>query len=61
MRNPQAAQQYEQLRKNNGDPRVFLQQVTGNFTPEQTQRFMQFANGFGFSNEQLQQFGINSK
>ena len=55
------AQQYEQLRKSNGDPRQLLQQATGNYTPEQMAKFQQFASGFGFTNEQLQQYGINSK
>lgn len=61
MRNPQALKQVEELRKNNGDPRQLLQQATGGYSPEQMQKFMKFANGFGISNEQLKQFGINSK
>lgn len=61
MKNPQALKQYEQIRKSNGDPRQMLQQMTGNYTPEQRQKFMQVANRFGFTNEQLNSFGINSK
>jgi hypothetical protein len=61
MKNPQALKQYEQLRKSNGDPRQMLQQMTGNYTPEQRKQFMQFANRFGFTSEQLNNFGINSK
>lgn len=61
MKNPQALRQYEQLRKSNGDPRQMLQQMTGNYTPEQRKQFMQVANRFGFTNEQLNNFGINSK
>lgn len=61
MKNPQALKQVEELRKNNGDPRQLLQQITGNYTPEQRAQFAKFANGFGFSNEQLNQYGINSK
>lgn len=38
-----------------------LQQMTGNYTPEQRQKFMQVANRFGFTNEQLTNFGISSK
>lgn len=61
MRNPQALKQYEELRKNNGDPRQLLNQITGNYTPEQKQQFMKFANGFGITNEQLKSIGINPK
>ena len=31
------------------------------YTPEQLQNFKKFANGFGITDEQLNQFGINSK
>ena len=61
MRNPQALKQVEELRKSNGDPRQLLQQATSGYTPEQMQKFMKFANRFGISNDQLKQFGINSK
>lgn len=61
MRNPRALKQYEELRKSNGDPQQLLNQITGNFTPQQKQQFIKFANGFGFTNEQLNNFGINSK
>ena len=61
MKNPQALKQYENLRKSNGDPRQMLQQMTGNFTPEQRKQFLEVANRFGFTNEQLTNFGISSK
>ena len=61
MKNPQMFHQYEEIRKNNGNPQELLKQVTGNYTPEQMQQFQKFANGFGITNEQLSQFGINSK
>lgn len=61
MKNPQALKQFEEIRKSNGDPRQLLQQATGNYTPEQMQQFMKFANNFGISNEQLNNVGINSK
>ena len=61
MKNPQALKQFEEIRKSNGDPRQLLQQATGNYTPEQREQFMKFANGFGFTNEQLNSFGINVK
>ena len=46
MRNPQALKQYEELRKNNGDPRQLLNQITGNYTPEQKQQFMEFFGSY---------------
>ena len=61
MRNPQALKQLEELKKSNGNPKELLSKITGNYTPEQTKQFMKFANGFGISNEQLNNFGINLK
>ena len=60
MRNPQAFQQFEELRKSNGDPKELLKKATGNYTPEQMAQFQKFVNGFGVTNEQLSKFGINS-
>ena len=60
-KNPKMFQQYEQLRKSNGNPQEILNQITSKYTPEQTKQFMQFANGFGITNEQLNQYGINIK
>lgn len=61
MRNPQAIKQIEELKKNNGNPNELIQQITEKYTPEQMQKFRQFANGFGFTDEQLNNFGITSK
>ena len=61
MRNPQALKQYEELKRSNGNPQDLLNKVMGNYTPEQKKQFMKFANGFGFTNEQLNQYGINPK
>lgn len=61
MRNPQALKQLEDLKKNNGNPQELLNQITSKYTPEQKQQFMKFANGFGVTNEQLNNFGISSK
>lgn len=61
MRNPQMFKKYEQIRKSNGNPEELLKEVTGNYTPEQMQSFMKFANGFGITNEQLSKYGINTK
>ena len=38
-----------------------LKQVTQGYTPEQIKQFSQFANNFGITNEQLSNYGINSK
>lgn len=61
MKNPQAFKQYEEIRKSNGDPKELLNKVMGNYTPEQIKQFSQFANTMGISNEQLIQYGINTK
>jgi hypothetical protein len=53
--------QIEEMVKSNGNPQVLLNQVMGGYTPEQTQKFIKFANSMGISNEQLTQYGINSK
>lgn len=52
---------YEQIRKSNGNPEELLKEATCNYTPEQMQNFMKFANGFGITNEQLSKYGINTK
>lgn len=61
MKNPQAFKQYEELRKSNGDPMELLKKTTSKYTPEQMQKFTQFANNMGITNEQLNQYGINTK
>ena len=61
MKNPQMLQQYENLRKSNGNPQEFLKNITGKYTPEQMQQFQKFANNFGVTNEQLTQYGIGTK
>jgi len=61
MRNPQVLKQIEELKKSNGNPEELIKQITGNYKPEQIQQFKKFANGFGFTDEQLNKFGINSQ
>jgi hypothetical protein len=61
MRNPQALKQFEEIRKANGNPQEFLNKIMSNYTPEQKQQFRQVASNFGFTNEQLDKYGINSK
>lgn len=61
MRNPQALKQFEEIRKANGNPQEFLNKIMSNYTPEQRQQFRQVASNFGFTNEQLDKYGINTK
>lgn len=56
--NPKLYQQFEQMKGNN--PQEMLSQITSKYTPEQKQQFMQYANSFGISTEQLNKYGINS-
>ena len=58
-RNPQLFKQFEEMKK--GNPQEVLNQITGNYTPEQKQEFIKYANNFGITQEQLQQYGINTK
>ena len=60
MRNPQAFNQMEQLIKNKGNPKEFFNQITSKYTPEQMQQFKKFANSFGYTDDKLKEFGINS-
>ena len=61
MRNPQMFQQYQSLKQKNGNPKEMITSIIGNYTPEQITKFRQFANGFGITNEELENFGINTK
>ena len=54
-------QQFQNLQKNQNNPQEFLNNIMKDYTPEQKEQFAKFVNGFGISNEQLKQFGINSK
>lgn len=61
MRNPQVYQQYQNLKKSNGNPQEMINNIVGKYTPEQKASFMKYANGFGISNEQLNNYGITQK
>ena len=61
MKNPQVFNQFQEIRKNNGNPQEILNKITSGYTPEQLEQFSKFANNVGFTNEQLKQFGINTK
>jgi hypothetical protein len=61
MRNPQAYQQFQNLKRSNGNPQEMIDSIVGKYTPEQKANFSKFANGFGITNEQLTNFGIVNK
>lgn len=61
MKNPQAFNQFQEIRKNNGNPEELLKKITGGYTPEQIKQFSEFANNMGITNEQLKQYGINTQ
>ena len=61
-RNPQFFQMINQARQNNSNPQELYKEITSKYTPEQMQKFTNFAKQFGFSEEQLNQLnGINTK
>ena len=61
MRNPQMFQQFQSLRESNGNPNEMINSIINKYTPEQKANFIKYANGFGITNEQLKEFGINAK
>ena len=60
-KNPQLFQQFQNLKQNQNNPQEVLNNMISKYTPEQMQQFRQFANGFGITNDQLNQYGIGSK
>lgn len=54
-------QQFQNLRKSQSDPKNMINDIIGKYSPEQMAKFREFANGFGITNEQLSNFGINVK
>ena len=61
MRNPQAFQQIQSLQRNQGNPEEFLKQIISKHSPEQINNFRQYLSGFGFTDEQLNNYGIKTK
>ena len=57
-RNPQLLEQFTQLQNQN--PQEVLNQIMNKYTPEQKANFVKYASGFGVSEEQLKNYGINS-
>ena len=58
MKNPQMFQMFQNLQKNQSNPQEIINNVIGNYKPEQIKQFRQYAKGFGITDEQLNQFGI---
>ena len=61
MRSPQAFQQFQNLQKNQNNPQEFLNQIMSKYKPEQIDNFRKYASSFGFSEEQLNKYGIKTK
>lgn len=61
MKNPNQAKMIQEMMNNKGNPQELLKQTMSRYSPEQIKQFTQFANNMGISNEQLSQFGINTK
>ena len=51
-------QMIEQAQKNKSNPQEMLNEITKNYKPEQMQRLINSAKNFGFTDEQLSEYGI---
>ena len=56
MRNPQAFNQVEQLRKNNGNPMEMFKQATNGYSEEQMNNFWKNIKKFGVPDTAIKQF-----
>lgn len=61
MRNPQIFQQFQKLQKNQNNPQEYLNELMSRYKPEQINQFRQYVKGFGFTDEQLNNYGIKAK
>ena len=62
IKNPMMYQQINQLKQSNGNPMELLKQVTGNYSKEQMNNFINQAKQMGFNEELLNQIsGINTQ
>ena len=61
MRNPQLFRQFQNLQKGQNNPQELINEMMSKYKPEQIKAFRQYANGFGITNEQLDNFGIKVK
>lgn len=53
-------QQLELLKRNN-NPKELLKNITDKYSSEQKEEFIKFVKSYGISDEQLNEYGINSK
>lgn len=58
-RSPKLFNQFQQMSGKN--PQEILDGMMGKYSPEQKEGFINFAKGFGISEEQLSKYGINTK
>ena len=58
-KNPMVYQEFEKMKNGNVNPQDYLNQIMKNYTPEQKDKFVQYAQGFGLTEEQLNDYGIN--
>lgn len=58
-RSPKLFNQFQQMSGKN--PQEILDGMMGKYSPEQKESFINFAKGFGISEEQLSKYGINTK
>ena len=50
-----------QAQRNQSNPQEILKEITKNYKPEQMQGLINAAKNFGFTDEQLNEYGINLK
>lgn len=58
-KNPKMYQEFQKMQKNGTNPQDYLNQIMKNYSPEQISKFVQYAQGFGITEEQLNNYGIN--
>lgn len=54
-------QQFQNLQKSQSNPQEFLNQITGNYTPQQRESFISYVKNFGITDEQLNKYGIKTR
>ena len=57
--NPSVYNQFLQMQGKN--PHDVLRDIMSKYTPEQLENFKKYLSGFGVREEQLEQYGINTK
>jgi len=54
-------QQFQSLLRNQNDPKQIISEMTKGYSKDQMNGFINFANGFGISNDELNKYGIKAK